>query len=61
MLLNTYCRLRSMVVSRKGQGLVEYVILVTVLAVGLISVVTIFRDQIKNMFDSIVNRLRRTN
>jgi Flp pilus assembly pilin Flp len=58
MLLNTYVRLRTMMVCRKGQGLVEYLILITVVAVGLIIIITTFRNQLRTLFRDITDRLR---
>jgi Flp pilus assembly pilin Flp len=59
MLLNSYVRLRTMVVCRKGQGLVEYLILLTVIAVGVIGVALAFRTQLRNMFNYIKDSLRK--
>lgn len=57
MLLNTYVRLRTMMLCRKGQGLVEYLILVSLVAVGLIGLVLVFRRQLRSVFQNIVDAL----
>jgi len=41
-----------------GQGLVEYVLIVALVAVGLILALTVFRNQIGNTFDDINSELQ---
>ena len=36
-----------------GQGLVEYVLIIALVAVGLILALTVFRNQIGNTFDEV--------
>ncbi|MBL8916530.1 MAG: hypothetical protein JNM17_37870 [Archangium sp.] len=36
--------------SRRGQGLTEYIILVALLAIGCISIVTYFGDELRDLF-----------
>lgn len=40
-----------------GQGLVEYVLIIALVAIGLIAIMTLFRDSIGNLFNSIKNTL----
>jgi Flp pilus assembly pilin Flp len=41
----------------EGQGLVEYVVLVALIAIGVIVAVSFFRDQIGDVFSEIGNRI----
>ena len=41
----------------EGQGLVEYVVLVALIAIGVIVAVTVFRDQLGTVFSEIGNRV----
>jgi Flp pilus assembly pilin Flp len=61
MLLNTYVRLRTMMVCRKGQGLVEYLILITLLAVALIAPMILFRDAIIEKLNEIKDSILKAN
>lgn len=40
-----------------GQGLVEYVLIIALVAVGLIAVMTLFRNAIGGVFNNITGRL----
>jgi pilus assembly protein Flp/PilA len=40
-----------------GQGLVEYVLIIALVAVGLIIALTVFRNQIGNTFDNVNTQL----
>ena len=40
-----------------GQGLVEYVLIIAVVAIGLIAALYTFRNKIGNTFDSVSNSL----
>jgi pilus assembly protein Flp/PilA len=40
-----------------GQGLVEYVLIIALVAIGLIAVMIVFRDAIGRIFDTIAGRL----
>jgi pilus assembly protein Flp/PilA len=41
-----------------GQGMVEYALIVALVAIGLISILTIFRNSIGNIFNHSRNELR---
>lgn len=41
-----------------GQGLVEYVLIIALVAVGLILALTVFRNQIGQTFDNVNNQLQ---
>jgi len=41
-----------------GQGLVEYVLIIACVAIGLVAVMFIFRDQIGTTFDTITDALQ---
>jgi len=41
-----------------GQGLVEYVLIIALVAVGLILALTVFRNQIGNTFDNVNGQLK---
>jgi Flp pilus assembly pilin Flp len=47
----------SMREREEGQGLVEYVVLVALIAIGVIVAVSFFRDQIGDVFSEIGNRV----
>jgi Flp pilus assembly pilin Flp len=49
--------LSSMREREEGQGLVEYVVLVALIAIGVIVAVTVFRDQLGDVFSDIGNRI----
>lgn len=59
MLLKTYCRMRSMLVCRKGQSLMEYVLLVALIAVVLIGTVIAFRNKLAGKFSEVTRNLNR--
>lgn len=40
-----------------GQGLVEYVLIIALVAIGLIAVMLVFRNSIGNIFDTISSTL----
>ena len=41
-----------------GQGLVEYILIIALVAVGLILALTVFRNQIGNTFDNVNAQLK---
>jgi pilus assembly protein Flp/PilA len=47
----------NFVQDESGQGLVEYVLIIALVAVGLIAVMIVFRDAIGGVFDNITGRL----
>jgi pilus assembly protein Flp/PilA len=53
-LYNLMQRLQS---DESGQGLVEYVLIIALIAIGLIAVMTIFRNEIGQTFDTISGTL----
>jgi pilus assembly protein Flp/PilA len=48
---------KNFVSDESGQGLVEYVLIIALVAVGLIAVMIIFRDSIGGIFDVISEKL----
>ena len=46
MLLRSYVKLRNKLSSKKGQGFVEYLILIVLVAIGVIGAILLFRDEI---------------
>ena len=51
-MLNRFARDES------GQGLVEYILIIALVAVGLIIALTVFRNQIGNTFDNVNAELK---
>lgn len=47
----------SFVQDESGQGLTEYVLIIALVAVGLIAVLTVFRNAIGGVFDSATTEL----
>lgn len=47
----------SFMADESGQGLVEYVLIIALVAIGLIAVMVIFRDSIGRIFDRIAGTL----
>jgi pilus assembly protein Flp/PilA len=44
-----------------GQGMVEYALIVALVAIGLIAILTIFRNEIGALFNNSRNRLNNVN
>lgn len=44
-----------------GQGMVEYALIVALVAIGLIAILTIFRNEIGALFNTSRNRLNNVN
>ena len=44
--------MRNRLQRRRGQGMTEYIIIVGLIAVGIITAVTLFKDQLKKTFDT---------
>lgn len=57
MLLNTYVKLRNKLRSKKGQGFVEYIILIVLVALGLMVTLIAFRGQIADAFTRITDNI----
>jgi pilus assembly protein Flp/PilA len=49
--------LRVFVADESGQGLVEYALIIALVAIGLIAILTLFRNAIGNVFNSTKNTL----
>jgi pilus assembly protein Flp/PilA len=47
----------NFVKDESGQGLVEYVLIIALVAIGLIAVMLVFRNQIGGIFDNISGTL----
>jgi pilus assembly protein Flp/PilA len=50
--------MRRFAADESGQGLVEYVLIIALVAVGLILALTVFRNQIGNTLDEVNNSLQ---
>jgi pilus assembly protein Flp/PilA len=49
--------LRSLAADEQGQGLVEYALIIAVIAIAVIVALIFLRDQITNIFSNIGNNL----
>ena len=49
--------LKSFVKDDSGQGLVEYALIIALVAIGLIAILILFRNSIGNVFNESRNRL----
>jgi pilus assembly protein Flp/PilA len=49
--------LRGFAADESGQGLVEYALIIALVAIGLIAILTLFRNAIGNVFNSTRNTL----
>lgn len=47
-------KIRNRMLTRKGQGLTEYIIIVALVAIAAIGVVNIFGNQLRHQFSTIV-------
>ena len=47
----------SFIADESGQGLVEYVLIIALVAIGLIAIMLVFRDSIGNIFSTISDEL----
>jgi pilus assembly protein Flp/PilA len=52
--------LRVFVADESGQGLVEYALIIALVAIGLIAILTLFRNAIGNVFNSTRNTLNNS-
>lgn len=50
-------KMNSMIRSEKGQGMTEYIIIVALIAIAAIGVITIFGQNLRNLFSSSANAL----
>jgi pilus assembly protein Flp/PilA len=53
----SYLNLRSFTRAEEGQGLVEYALIIAVIAIAVILAMVFLRDQISNIFSNIGNNL----
>jgi len=49
--------LEGFVADESGQGLVEYALIIALVAIGLIAILTLFRNAIGNVFNETKNKL----
>src|SRR5687768_12705328 len=49
--------LNSFITDESGQGLVEYALIIALVAIGLIAILVLFRNAIGNVFNESKNRL----
>jgi pilus assembly protein Flp/PilA len=52
--------LRGFTADESGQGLVEYALIIALVAIGLIAILTLFRNAIGNVFNSTKNTLNNS-
>lgn len=56
-MLSTYFRIRRLLARREGQGLVEYALILVLVAIVVIGVLTTMGSRIQNAFTDIVGAL----
>ena len=56
-MLSKYLRLRGRLAREKGQGLVEYALILVLVAIVVIGVLTIMGGKITNAFQDIINNM----
>jgi pilus assembly protein Flp/PilA len=56
--MNLCAKIRSLMVREEGQGMVEYAMIIGLVAVGVILVLTLLGTQIQTIFTSITNALQ---
>ncbi len=56
-MLSLYYKLRHLFDREEGQGLVEYAMIVGLVAVGVLALLTLLGDQVEAIFTSITNAL----
>lgn len=49
--------MKTFLVADEGQGLVEYALIIAVIAIAVIFVIVFMRDQITNIFSTVGNNL----
>lgn len=52
------CRLRGLLTDEEGQGLVEYALILVLVAIVVIGVLSLMGAQINNAFQDVVNTLK---
>lgn len=52
--------LRGFTADESGQGLVEYALIIALVAIGLIAILTLFRNAIGNVFNQTRNTLNNS-
>lgn len=57
MLNNLFFNFRSVLKDEKGQGMVEYALIIALVAILLIGGLTLFKDKIAEVFTTITNAL----
>lgn len=57
-MLNLYVRLVNWFQREEGQGMVEYAMIVGLVAIGVIALLTLLGGQVKDIFTSITNALK---
>ncbi len=50
-------KMNSMIRSEKGQGMTEYIIIVALIAIAAIGTITIFGNNLRNLFSASANAL----
>jgi pilus assembly protein Flp/PilA len=53
-----WMRLKGLVKSEEGQGMVEYAMIVGLVAIGVIALLTLLGGQVQDIFTSITNALK---
>lgn len=51
---------KKFAVEEEGQGLTEYALIIALIAVAVIAVMVIFRNQIRNVFSKATNEMQNT-
>ncbi|MDV3426243.1 MAG: Flp family type IVb pilin [Bacillota bacterium] len=49
--------IKRLVSEEEGQGMTEYALVLGVIAIGAVAVITIFRDKVKTLWDTIVTEI----
>ncbi len=57
-MLNLYLKLKNLLDQEQGQGMVEYAMIVGLVAIGVIALLSLFGTQVGQIFTSITNSLK---
>jgi pilus assembly protein Flp/PilA len=57
MVLNARAKLATALTRQEGQGMVEYALIIVLVAIGVIVAITALRTQLQTVFNTIVNNL----